>query len=85
MTSNSSIGAGDPRTQESGIDDEALAEESTRKAREDGESVLNDQPRPDLTREDIEAGNDRNASADQNNRSGRTNKLDGDSIDIAGS
>ncbi len=84
MTVDTSIGADDPRTRESGIDDEALAEENTRKAREDGESVQNDVPRPDLTREDIEAGNDRNTSADEQGRSGKTNKLDGDSIEIAG-
>ncbi len=82
MTIDTSIGADDPRTRESGIDDEALAEERTRKAREDGESVQNDQPRPDLTREDIEAGNDRNTTADQNGRSGTTNKLHDSGIDL---
>jgi hypothetical protein len=78
MTIDTSIGLDDPREQESGIDDEARA----RKAREDGESVEDDKPRPDLTREDIEAGNDRNASADQGNRSGTTNKLRDDGIEF---
>ncbi len=69
-----SIGLDDPReNQQSGIDDEA---------REDGESVESDQPHPDLTREDIEAGNDTNVSADQGNRSGTTNKLHDDGIDV---
>ena len=79
MTIDTSIGLDDPReNQESGLDDE----ETARKAREDGESVESDQPRPDITREDIEAGNDLNASADQGNRSGTTNKLHDDGIEL---
>ena len=79
MTIDTSIGLDDPReNQQSGIDDE----ESARKARRDGESVEGDQPKPDLTREDIETGNDRNTSADQGNRSGKTNKLDDDGIEL---
>ncbi len=69
MTTDTSIGLDEPHdTQESGIDDE----KPTEKEREDR----------DLTREDIESGNDRNASADQGNRSGRTNKLHDDGIEL---
>ncbi len=80
MTSDTSIGLDDPRdgsrdAQQSGIDDEERAE----KAREDGGT---DAPGRDLTREDIKAGNDHSTSADQNNRSGRTNKLDDDGIQL---
>jgi hypothetical protein len=78
MTIDTSIGLDDPRAQESGIDDEARA----RKARRDGQSVTEEAPKPDITSEDIESGNDRNVSADQGNRSGRTNKLTDDSIEI---
>ena len=79
MTSDASIGLDDPRdNKQSGIDDE----QDARTARRDGESVQNDQPRPELTREDIEAGNDGNTSADQGNRGGRTNKLADDGIEL---
>jgi hypothetical protein len=78
MTIDTSIGLDDPREQESGIDDEARA----RKAREDGETESDGERRPDLTREDIEAGNDRNTSADQGNRGGTTNKLTDDGIEL---
>ncbi len=80
MTIDTSIGLDDPRDaeKESGIDDEAR----TRKEREDGESVEDEAPQPDLTREDIEAGNEHNASADQGNRSGTTNKLKDDGFDF---
>ncbi len=79
MTIDTSIGLDDPRrNQQSGIDDEARA----REARRDGESVQNDVPHPDLTAEDIEAGNDRNTSADQNSRSATTNKLPDTGIDV---
>ncbi len=44
--------------------------------------MQDDRPRPDLTREDIEAGNDRNVSADQSGRSGTTNKLPDTGIDV---
>lgn len=79
MTTDTSIGLDDPRdNQQSGIDDEARE----RKAREDGESVMNDDAGHDLTREDIEQGNDTNTSADQLARSGTTNKLHDDGIDL---
>ncbi len=77
MTIDTAIG--DPRdTQESGIDDESRE----RKAREDGESVMNDDAGHDITREDIEQGNDRATSADQLNRAGTTNKIKDDSIEL---
>ena len=79
MTVDTSIGLDDPNeNQQSGIDDEARE----RKAREDGESVMNDDAGHDITREDIEAGNDRNTSADQNNRHPKTNKLKDDGIEL---
>jgi hypothetical protein len=79
MTADTSIGLDDPRqNQQSGIDDEARA----RKARKDGDAAMNDEAGRDTTREDIESGNDRNVSADQGNRSGKTNKLTDDSIEV---
>ena len=79
MTTDTSIGLDDPRdNQQSGIDDEARE----RKARQDGESVQNDDAGHDLTREDIETGNDRNTTADQNSRSGTTNKIHDDGIEL---
>ena len=81
--SDTAIGTEDPRdgardVQISGIDDE----ERVRFAQEGGESVLNDDAGHAITREDIEAGNDGNTSADQNNRSPKTNKLDDDGIEL---
>ncbi len=83
MTIDTSIGLDDPREDAdsnpvSGIDDEARE----RKAREDGESVMNDDAGHIVTREDIEADNDRNVSADDGGRSGTTNRIRDDSIDI---
>jgi hypothetical protein len=78
MTIDTSIGLDPRRTPTSGIDDE----ERAKKARADGESVESDRPASDPTREDIESGNDRNVSADQGNRSGRTNKLPDEGIEI---
>jgi hypothetical protein len=79
MTIDTSIGLDDPRDgQESGIDDEARE----RKAREEGESVESGGTGHDLTREDIEQGNDRNTSADDLGRSGKTNKLHDDGIEL---
>ena len=79
MTTDASIGLDDPRdNQQSGIDDEARE----RKAREDGERVSKDDPGHDLTAEDIARGNDRNTSADDLGRSGTTNKIDDDGIEL---
>lgn len=80
MSGDTAIGLDDPRdgsrdAQQSGIDDE----ERAKKAREDGGPAGKG---GDLTREDIEAGNDHATSADQNNRSGKTNKLDDDGIQL---
>lgn len=36
----------------------------------------------DVTAEDIEEGNDRNVSSDQGNRSGKTNKIKDDAIEL---
>ena len=69
MTSATSIGQEDPPSApQSGIDDESTART------QDGESVLNDDAGHDVTREDIESGNDQNVSADDLGRSGRTSK-----------
>ena len=82
MTIDTSIGL-DPRDpQQSGRSDEERAEENARKARKDGESVEKE-GNEDVTREDIERGNDRNTSADQGGRSGKTNKLDDRGIEVA--
>ena len=80
MTVDTSIGSGDPRVQaqQSGIDDEAVA----RKKREDGESVMNDDAGHDVTAEDIASGNDRNVSADDLGRSGKTSKDLDDAIEL---
>jgi hypothetical protein len=79
MTVDTSIGLDDPRqSQQSGIDDETRA----REARKDGDAAINDEAGRDTTREDIESGNDRNVSADQGNRSGKTNKLSDDGIEV---
>lgn len=78
MTIDTSIGLDDPRDDpEAGLSDE----ERARKARDDGDAVENEGGK-DLTREDIERGNDRNTSADQGNRSGKTNKLDDRGIEV---
>ena len=72
-----SIGDEDPDgSPESGIDDEA----HVRKHDPEGEGAL-DTDR-DLTAEDIARGDDRNVSADQGNRSGTTNKLKDDGIEL---
>ena len=60
----------------SGIDDEAHVREEDR----DGEGAA--QTERDTTAEDIEHGNDRNVSADQNNRAGKSNKLKDDGIEL---
>jgi hypothetical protein len=78
MTVDTSIGLDPRQGPPSGIEDE----ERARKARQDGESVESDQPKKDITREDIEAGNDLNVSADQGNRSGRTNELPDEGVQI---
>ena len=79
MTIDTSIGLDDPRNApQSGIDDEAIE----RKKREEGESVMNDDAGHDVTREDIESGNDRNVSADDLGRSGRTSKDLDDAIEL---
>ena len=80
--SDTAIGTQDPRdgthdVQISGIDDQERVDET-----QVGESVVNDDAGHDITREDIEAGNDGNTSADQNNRSGKTNKLDDSGIEL---
>ena len=68
MNGDTAIGTDDPRdSKQSGIDDEDLAKTN---------------PQKDLTREDIESGNDRNVSSDQGNRSGKTNKIRDDTIEI---
>ncbi|MEO8937912.1 MAG: hypothetical protein ABI277_08630 [Burkholderiaceae bacterium] len=75
MTTDTSIGLDGPEdTPQSGIDDE----ERERREREnvDGRSGR------DLTSEDIQSGNDRNTSADDLGRSGKTNKLDDDGIEL---
>ena len=85
MTIDTSIGLDDPREnsgkdgdeKQSGIDDETRA----RKAREDGETEA-EPAKTDLTREDIERGNDGNTSAAQGNRSGATNKIHDSFIDL---
>ncbi len=83
MTIDTSIGLDDPRgNPPSGLTDEEIAEERARKAREDGESEAKEGKR-DLTREDIERGNDRNTSADQGGRSGTTNKLEDRGIEVS--
>ncbi len=83
MTIDTSIGLDDPRdNQQSGLTDEERAEERARKAREDGESEGKEGKR-DVTREDIERGNDRNTSADQGGRSGTTNKLEDRGIEVS--
>jgi|GEM_PF-2148589 len=77
MTIDTSIGLDDPRSPtQSGIDDETRA----REARKEGDAV-EEEAQGDLTREDIERGNDRNTGADQNNRSGTTNKLKDDGFE----
>ena len=82
MTIDTSIGL-DPRDdQQSGLSDEERAEENARKARKDGESVEREADK-DVTREDIERGNDRNTSADQGGRSGKTNKLEDRGIEVS--
>lgn len=86
MTSDTSIGLDDPRRQESGLDDEDEKERRAREARKEGDAV-GDEARSgtksgDLTAEDIERGNDRNTSADDMGRSGTTNKLKDDGIDV---
>ncbi len=78
MTSTTSIGDDDPRSKESGIDDEA----GTPEGRKPG-SPAADEKKGDLTREDIERGNDRNSSADEMGRSGRTNRLPDPGIRIS--
>lgn len=81
MTSATSIGSEDPRTTRvSGIEDAARSGEPPS---QDGESVMNDVPQPDVTREDIEQRNDRNVSADDNNRAATTNKLTDDGFDFS--
>ncbi len=83
MTIDTSIGLDDPRdNQQSGLTDEERAEEKARKARQDGESEEKEGKR-DVTREDIERGNDRNTSADQGGRSGTTNKLEDRGIEVS--
>ena len=80
MTVDTSIGLDDPRDgEQSGIEDEARE----RKAREDGEAAMDDDgPKRDITAEDIEHGDDLDTSADQPNRSGTTNKLHDDDIEL---
>ena len=82
MTIDTSIGLDDPRNnQQSGRTDEERAEEAARKARQDGASEEKEGKR-DVTREDIERGNDHNTSADQGGRSGTTNKLEDRGIEV---
>ena len=70
MAGDTSIGDDDPNdAKQSGIDDEAGAGKDGAPAR-------------DLTSEDIEAGNDRNVSVDQGNRSGRTSRTTDDTIEL---
>ena len=79
MTTDTAIGLDDPgHEKQSGIEDEDRSHET----HEGEESVLNDAPRPDLTREDIEKGNDLNTQADQLARAPKTNKLDDDGIEL---
>ena len=81
MTIDTSIGLDDPRdNQQSGLSDDEYAEQRARKARKDGET---EEGKSDLTREDIERGNDRNTSADQGGRSGTTNKLEDRGIEVS--
>jgi len=61
---------------QSGIEDEA----HVRRDDPDGEGAVHTDR--DTTAEDIEQGNDRNVSADQGNRSGKTNKLKDDGIEL---
>jgi hypothetical protein len=84
MTIDTSIGLEDPRDKHQAGEDDALTdEERARKARQEGESVESD-ARRDLTREDIERGNDRNTSADQGNRSPSSNRLPDTGVEITG-
>ena len=79
MTIDTTIGLDDPRdNQQSGLSDE----ERARKARSHGESEEKE-GKKDVTREDIERGNDRNTSADQGGRSGTTNKLEDRGIEVS--
>ena len=73
MTTDTAIGLDEPGdNKQSGIEDEDRSHET-----HDGEeSVLDDKPRPDLTREDIEKGNDLATSADQLARAPKTNRID---------
>jgi hypothetical protein len=82
MTVDASIGADDPRTRESGIDDETLSEEEARKKRSDGDTAMQDRKPGDLTSEDIARGNDRNTSADSLGRAPKSNRLSDDGIDV---
>ena len=77
---DTSIGDEPGQAQESGIGDA----DDGKQTGDSGESVLNDDAGHDLTREDIEAGHDddNNTSADGLQRSGTTNKLHGDVIDL---
>ncbi len=79
MTTDTSIGLDYPiDNPQSGIDDEARE----RTLREGGDGLTNDDVGHDLTREDIEQGNDQNTSADQGNRSGKTNRIADDMIEL---
>lgn len=71
MTIDTSIGLDDPQRakEQSGFPDE----ERARREREKRDSVED---------EDANKSNDRNTSADQGNRSGKTNKIDDDSIQV---
>ena len=72
-----SIGDAEPDdSPQSGIEDEA----HVRRKDPDGEGAA--QTDRDTTAEDIAQGNDRNVSADQGNRSGKTNKLEDDGIEL---
>ena len=72
MPSNTSIGLDDPSdAPQSGIDDEI----------KEKKKHVGDAGR-DVTREDIESGNDRNVSADDLGRSGKTSKDPDDAIEI---
>ncbi len=91
MTIDTSIGLDDPSVRkQSGIDDEAVARKKDDDKRDDkrddkhddGEASMDDDGGRDLTSEDIAAGNDRNVSADQGNRSGRTSKTRDDAIEL---
>lgn len=71
MTIDNSIGLDNRQEadEKEGFPDERRA----REAREKGEKV---------SREDTERANDRNTSADNGNRSGKTNKIADDSIEV---